>query len=152
MDESKTIKKLLEEYYQLHPEFGEQGGVSKTWFWIDIGFFKLPIPNLKGRQELVYMHDIHHILNGYNTNWSGEAAVSGWEIATGLGKGFTGWFYASLGFLVGILIRPVCVIKGFRRGLKTKGVLQLGLSKEKLLSMSLSEVKALTGHDKLNIF
>ncbi len=150
MDNSKTIAALLEAYYLKHPEFGEQGGENERWVWIDIGIGKFPIPNLKGRQELVYLHDIHHILNDYNTNWSGEAAVSAWEITTGMGKNPVGWFYAFLGLLVGGFLRPLAAYRGFKRGLKTKSVIGLQLPKEKLLSLSLNELRTLTKHNTIH--
>ena len=48
-----------------------------------IGFLILPFPNPKARQRLVYLHDVNHLLSGYDTSWVGEGEVSAWELASG---------------------------------------------------------------------
>jgi NADPH:quinone reductase-like Zn-dependent oxidoreductase len=34
----------------------------------------------------VKLHDIHHVLTGYDTTWRGKAEIGAWEIASGCGR------------------------------------------------------------------
>ena len=78
----QTVAQAVEDFYQKHG-YGEEGGIHEKYAWIKFGFFSVPIPNVDGRRNNVYLHDINHVVSGYDTTWKGESAISAWEIASG---------------------------------------------------------------------
>lgn len=77
-----TVEKAIQDFYKTH-DFGEDGGIHEKYAWIKFGFIAIPIPNLESRRSNVYLHDISHIVTGFDTTWQGESAVSAWEVASG---------------------------------------------------------------------
>ena len=55
------------------------GGAPLLPEWLTI---TLPFPNTAGRRRWVDQHDIHHILTGYPTSWSGESKLSALELGS----------------------------------------------------------------------
>lgn len=47
-------------------------GGYRRFFWLGIGRVKVPLPNLPARVRAVRLHDLHHVLTGYDTSWTGE--------------------------------------------------------------------------------
>lgn len=152
MNQTVTLRERLYQFYADHPEFGENGGTGKNdnWVWLDFGFFKFPIPNTQSRKDLVYVHDLNHIVNDYDTTWKGEVSVAGWEIATGMGKHFIGWALALFAMGFGLLVYPSYVYQGFVRGQETKGIVSLNIPKDILLGMTLGELKGMTRHHQFD--
>ena len=81
------------------------------------------------------------MLNDCDTSWKGEAKVSGWEVATGLG----GFFPVNLLVLwvigYSFFLAPTAIYRGFVKGLGQKGVLSLGMSKETLYELEVTELE-----------
>lgn len=146
----QTVRDHLKNFYGNNPEFGEEGGINEKWAWLDFGLIKIPFPNFTSRSEIIYLHDLNHVINNYDTSWKGEVSVSAWEVSTGLGRFLTGWLFASFAFGFGVLTYPRATYKAFMRGRVTKSLFQMDLPKEQLLQMPLVELKRLTRHEELN--
>ena len=43
----------------------------------------MTFPNTDSRKRAVPLHDLHHILTGYKTDWMGEAEIGAWELRAG---------------------------------------------------------------------
>jgi hypothetical protein len=52
-------------------------------FTIGIFGLKHKFPNTESRKRVVPLHDLHHILTGYGTDWLGEAEIGAWELRAG---------------------------------------------------------------------
>src|SRR5215469_14126369 len=80
-----------------------------------LGFFGLTLkfPNTKGRQSDVPLHDLHHILTGFGTDWTGEGEIGIWEIRTGC-RTFAAYFLNSGGVLMALVRSPRRVVRAFR--------------------------------------
>jgi hypothetical protein len=142
MSQSTTVKEVLQEYYSSH-FFGEDAFTSK-WAWLKVGSLKIPFPNLKQRREAIHLHDLTHILTGYDTTWTGEGEVAAWEIASGFTRHYwIGWLYAPVTFTVGCFIAPRRVAQAFRCGIGKKNLYQLRLNRDQLEQMTLGDLKAL---------
>ena len=50
-----------------------------------VKFWRLPIrfPNTKAHQWATPLHDLHHILTRFRTDWIGEAEIAAWELRAG---------------------------------------------------------------------
>lgn len=138
------IGTLLTDFYRAN-NLPEDGGENDRWFYLTFGPVHVPVPNTKGRRAIVYLHDIHHMILGYDTSWKGEAMVSAWEIATGMGKLWTGWLLSASVFVVGVWVFPKATFRAFVQGRRSRGVIALRQSKEALLAQSIPQLRQATG-------
>lgn len=109
-----TLRDARTLYFELNA-FGD-GGYNDNWVKSYIGPLPFYFPNTKARAEVVRYHDLHHILTGYETDWSGETQISAWEIATGCTRNYAAWILNLLGFAMGLGFNPKRVYKAFLRG------------------------------------
>jgi hypothetical protein len=127
-----TLQHQLENFYEVNG-YGEEGGINNNWIWLKFKYFSLPIPNVKGRRENVWRHDMLHILLNYDTSWKGETQVSGWVMGSGgWGKFYVGWLFAFAMFGIAIVFFPKSTFQSFIRGRNTLSPYLLGIEKEKL--------------------
>lgn len=127
-----TLHQSLEEFYQKHG-YGEQGGINSDWIWLKFKYFSLPIPNVKGRRENVWRHDMLHILLDYDTTWQDEGRVAAWVIGSGgWGRFYIAWVFCLSAFSVGIVFFPKSTYQAFIRGRNSRSPYLLGISQEYL--------------------
>lgn len=137
----KTVKEAIAEFYQLN-DFGEDGGVSKSFVWIKILFFSIPIPNTSSRQKNVLLHDINHLITGNDTTWKGEVGVSAFEIASGGWRShFMPWLLTLWAMGLGVVLYPSAVIAFFKKGLTMNNALTCDISREEQLSLTILELQ-----------
>ncbi len=102
--------------------FGTDGGDSLEWVPLKLWKLTIKIPNTEGRKKAVRIHDLHHVLTGYDTTWTGEAEIGAWELASGCLR----WPAATLLNLtilaIGIVIAPVRLARAWARGRQTKNL------------------------------
>lgn len=53
------------------------GGENDIFFSLTFKYFTLKLPNFKFRKDVIYIHDIQHLLYECNTSWYGESFISG---------------------------------------------------------------------------
>ncbi len=136
-----TVEESINIFYKEN-NFGEDGGASKKYAWIKFGFFSIPIPNSKSRRENVYLHDVSHIVTGYDTSWEGESSVSAWEVASGGWKKlFIPWLLTLWAMGLGALFYPKSVIKSFKKGLTMNNALTRGLTQNEIYNYKVYEFK-----------
>ena len=51
--------------------FGD-GGYTATWVKVQAGPLPIYFPNTAARVRAVRLHDLHHVVTGYDTMWTGE--------------------------------------------------------------------------------
>lgn len=140
MAPSQTAKEALEEYYRVH-YFGDEA-LTASVAWIRIGPVQIPFPNPKQRREAIELHDLTHLLTGYDTSWAGEGEVAAFELASGFpAKYWIGWIYAPITFTIGCLVAPKRVVHAFRRGLGQNNLYKLDLPREKLFARTIDSLK-----------
>lgn len=105
---------------------------------------RLKFPNTKSRKRAVPLHDLHHVLTGYKSDWMGEAEIGAWELRAGCNS-FITYFLNGGGVLVGLFLAPRRVWRAFRSA-KGQHTLYLdSLPYERLLQMSIAEVRKRLG-------
>ncbi|WP_298766339.1 hypothetical protein [uncultured Polaribacter sp.] len=135
-----TTYQALQKFYKEN-NFPIDGGESDAYFNLKFQFFTLKLPNFKFRKEVIYIHDIQHILNNCDTTWKGEAFIAGWEIGTKM------WKHIPIGFIslwamgFSLLNHPKQLLKGYKTGINTKNILDLQLKKDTLLQLPISDLK-----------
>lgn len=109
--------------------FAEQNIPEGTYeeAWARLDFFGLPfyIPNNETRARSLRVHDLHHILTGYATDFPGEAEISAWELATGCRDHYVAWVLNTVAVVMGMFVVPGRVIAAWRRGCRSRNLYHL---------------------------
>ncbi len=77
-----TLGAARADYYRING-FGDDGGDALEWVPLKILGMTLKIPNTDGRRRAVRIHDLHHVVTGFQTDLRGEAEIGAWELASG---------------------------------------------------------------------
>jgi len=109
-----TLRQARQEYFE-HNGLGD-GGYTAKWVKFQMGPIPFAIPNTEARKKAVKLHDLHHVLTGYGTTWTGEAEISAWEIASGCRGYLVAWVINFFAFIIGLVIAPRAVYRAFLRG------------------------------------
>jgi hypothetical protein len=86
------------------------------------GPFGFAFPNTAARVRSVKLHDLHHVLTGYETTWSGEAEIAAWEIASGCKGHYAAWILNFGAFAIGLYIAPRRLYRAFLRGRRSRNL------------------------------
>lgn len=132
----------LQEARQRYFETLGTSGIDYDAWWITLPIYgvHIGIPNPPAHGRALRLHDLHHVLTGYDTSILGECEISAWELAGG-----SGWYVAALGFDLagcglGLLLAPRRTLQAFARGRRSRNLFRLGYS-DALLSRSVEEVR-----------
>jgi hypothetical protein len=86
---------------------------SAPTFTIKLLGIPFTFPSTTNRKRALPLHDFHHILTGYGTNFIGEAEIGAWELRAGCNSLVTYWLNGS-GVILGLFISPPRVWRAFR--------------------------------------
>lgn len=86
---------------------------SAPTFTIKLGGIPFTYPNTAARKRALPLHDFHHILTGYGTNFIGEAEIGAWELRAGCNSFVTYWLNG-WGVVIGLFLSPRRVWRAFR--------------------------------------
>lgn len=96
--------------------FGD-GGYEDAWVTLKkVGPLSLGFPNSAARKRAIRLHDLHHVLAQYGTDWTGEAEIAGFEIGAGCGTHWAAWVLNAGALSYGVFIAPRATHRGFVRG------------------------------------
>jgi hypothetical protein len=142
MDTNLTVKEWMQVFYQ-EKMFADDAEKAR-WIYIRLGFIKIPFPNLKQRRKAIWLHDLNHLLTGYDTSWTGEGEIAAWELASGFPKTlWIGYIYPPMTFFIGLLISPCRTLTAFRSGLGQNNIYKLQIERKDLEQMKVAELKKL---------
>ena len=121
MDPSWTLADARADYYQRN-HFGADGGDSLAWVPVKALGVTFKIPNTDGRRRAVRIHDLHHVLTGYQTDLRGEAEIGAWELASGCLRWPAAQVLNTGAMMMGMLIAPRRTVRAWARGRATKNL------------------------------
>jgi hypothetical protein len=101
-------------------------------------------PSTANRKKALPLHDFHHILTGYGTNWIGEAEIGAWELRAGCNSPVTYWLNGS-GALLGLFISPRRVWRAFHAARGQRTLYRETESYASLLEMSVDGLRRRLG-------
>lgn len=143
-DDQLTVREARALYFA-GAGFAADGGYGDTWVRLKAGGRTLfAFPNTAARVRAVRFHDIHHVLTGYDTSWTGEAEIGAWELAAGCGKHYAAWILNLGAAAVGLFIAPRRVLRAFARGRRSKTLYHEEFSEE-LLERRVGELRGRLG-------
>ena len=91
--------------------------LAENWAYMNVGGYRIPMKPLYGYKKVVILHDVHHLLTGYDTNWTGEMEVAAWELGSGgCGPHWLMWGNRAFAFVLGLLTAPRATLSAFQRG------------------------------------
>jgi len=138
-DDSLSLRDALALYFETN-SFGADGGYAKKWVDIDLLGLKLKIPNTASRRKAVKIHDLHHVVTDYETDWHGETEISAFELAAGCGTYSAAWVLNLQAFFVGLFTGPRRMFAAFRRGRRCTSLYQQNFD-DTLLAATVGSVR-----------
>jgi len=96
----QSLRAARAEYFA-RAGFPADGGYGDAWVKVKIAGRFMPLfPNVAPRVRAVKLHDLHHILTGYGTSWTGEAEIAAWELASGCRSYVAAWLLNAGGLAI----------------------------------------------------
>ncbi|MCO4773188.1 MAG: hypothetical protein KDA24_24355 [Deltaproteobacteria bacterium] len=102
-------------------DFGD-GGYDQEFAEAQFGPLAYRVPNPEPRANALRLHDLHHVVTGYETDWRGEAEISAWELASGLGAQPWAWMIMLWGMFTGLVLAPRVTVRAFLRGRRSRNL------------------------------
>jgi hypothetical protein len=125
--------------------FGDEGGYHDAWvIFATLGPLKLGFPNTPGRRRAIRLHDLHHLVTGYQTDFVGEAEIGAWELAGGCGSFTAAWVLNTLALPIAALRAPARARRAWARGARARTLYDAPFD-EALLERSLGDLRAQLG-------
>lgn len=117
--DSPTLLDARERY--LHDN-GFDPDYDERWVKLKAGPFQIWFPNAPGRVRAVKLHDLHHLVTGYATTWTGEVEIAAWELASGCGRHAWAWGLNLSALPIGLVIAPRALLRAFVRGRRSRNL------------------------------
>lgn len=124
---------------------GADGGYNARWVRVETKPFPVYFPNTARRVEAAKLHDLHHIANEYAADWTGEAEIAAWEIASGCGRHLWAWFLNLGAFTVGMALFPKRLYRAFTRGRHSLNLYRDGFPESELATTLVSWLRERCG-------
>ena len=145
---SQRIADALDDYYRSH-ELPPDGGASDRWFRVRVGPLSIPLPNIPARRRAVVLHDINHLITGYDTTLSGgEMEIGAFEIGASCGRYLIAWYLDLSVLALGLVVNPRRVFAGFVRGRRSTSLYRQSIGVATLRDMTVAEVRSLLQLDQ----
>jgi len=147
--DAALIRDALAHHYVAHG-LPLDGGASNPWFNVRIGPLTLRLPNPPARRRAVVMHDINHLVTGYNTTFSeGEMAIAAFEVGAGCGRLAIVWFINLSMLALGLVVTPRAAFAAFVRGRRSASIYASDRDTTALTAMSVEHVRTILRVDSV---
>lgn len=121
METTQTLGAARAAYYERN-HFGADGGDSLAWVPLDVFGLTIKIPNTDGRRRAVRIHDLHHVVTGYDTDLRGESEIAAWELASGCLRWPAATVLNFFALALGLVIAPARLARAWARGRHTRNL------------------------------
>jgi hypothetical protein len=119
-------------------------GYTAPTFTLKILGIPRTFENPPSRQRVVPLHDLHHVITGYGTDYTGEAEIGVWELRAGCTTGIL-YFLNGMAALIGLAIAPLRTLRAWRRARGCHSLYTLDVPYDALLALTVGELRARTG-------
>jgi hypothetical protein len=138
-----TLGAARADYYRVNG-FGEDGGDALEWVPLKILGMTLKIPNTDGRRRALKIHDLHHVVTGYQTDLRGEAEIGAWELASGCLRWPAATILNLFALAMGLVLAPHRMARAWSLGRHTNNLYSEDVV-DHLLPRTVSEVRSSLG-------
>ena len=125
-DDRLKLREALAVYFEAN-NFGEDGGYNDKWVTGKFGPMPFAFPNTKARRRAVRLHDLHHLITGYDTDAVGEGEISAWEVAGSCSDHWAAWFLNLNAMCVATLFDRRAIWLAFLRGRHSRNYYSRGI-------------------------
>ena len=144
-NESQTVRQARADYFR-RAGFPPDGGDAQRRVVLRIGGVAVfAFPNTKTRRRSVKLHDIHHVLTGYDTSWTGESEIAAWELGSGCRRHWVAWVLNLGAMAIGFVIAPRRTWRAFIRGRHSGNLYGSASFDESLLDRTVAELRREVG-------
>ena len=112
-------------------------------FAIPVAGIRIRLPN----PGLLHLHDLHHVVTGYDNSLVGEGEISAFELRGGCGKPLVGFLCVS-SIAIALLLSPRRIWRAWRRARGTRSLYSGKFNYEELLTMDVAALRQLVGLEK----
>jgi hypothetical protein len=117
-------------------------GDSDPFAVVRIFYLPYPIPNTRARKRAVRIHDLNHLVSGYETDRIGELEISAWELASGGCRDYgAAWVLDLAGLLGGLMVAPSRTVRAFWTGRTQQNL--YSFEYDELLGLSIADARRL---------
>lgn len=138
---ASSVREALEKHLVasgLPPDAGD----SDPFAVVKIFYLPYPIPNTRARKRAVRIHDLNHLVSGYQTDRIGELEISAWELASGGCQDYAAaWVLDLAGLLGGLIVAPKRTVRAFLAGRSQQNL--YGFEYEELLNLTVDDARQL---------
>ncbi len=117
----------------------DERGYADRWVRLQAGPVPIWFPNTSARVRSIRVHDVHHVVTGYATTWTGEAEIGAWEIASGCADHVAAWILNLMAMPIGLAIAPAATFRAFLRGRRSANLYRAAID-DTLLDRPVPEV------------
>lgn len=117
MTDADTLLSARDRYLR---DNGFESSYEERWVKLKAGPIPIWFPNAPGRVRAVKLHDLHHLVTGYTTDWTGEAEIGAWEIASGCGSFAWAWMLNLSAIPIGLVLSPRRLFRAWVRGRRSR--------------------------------
>jgi hypothetical protein len=137
---SLTLREARAAFYQRNGFPQDGGACSERWSPLGCRDLKTYLPNFEWRRRALPVHDLHHVITGYEFSPTGEFQMSAWEFAAGRYPNSLSTLFCLPLVCIGTVARPGLTFAAFVRGRRSK-TLYAATDLSALLSRSVREVR-----------
>ena len=139
---SLTMREALDRYFQ-RSGFNADSYTAPTF---TLKFLGIPFtfPSTAGRKRALPLHDFHHVLTGYGTDWIGEAEIGAWELRAGCNE-LAAYVLNGGGVIIGLLLSPSRVWRAFRAARGQRTLYREPQAYDQLLALSVDTLRRRLG-------
>ncbi len=125
--------------------FVEPGAEAQDWYranWIRVEMWgrRVPVFPIYGFKKTLFLHDLHHLLADYGTDFRGELEIAAWELSSGGCHWHLLYWIDRLVFVtLGLVFAPIRTWRAFRRGVAHKNL--FARRPQELLPLDVEELR-----------
>jgi hypothetical protein len=114
---------------------------TDPWFRIPFGSRRVPIfKHGEALKQSLMIHDVHHVLTGYGTDFLGEVELAGWELGSGGCAAHRFMWFDRVGVaFVALFTGPRAFARAFREGRASRNLYRDDL--EALLGLDVEDLR-----------
>jgi hypothetical protein len=139
-DEQLTLREARAVFYRGNGCAQDGGAHDQTWSPLACRDLKVYLPNFQWRRRALPLHDLHHVITGYEFSPRGEFQVAAWEFAAGRYPSALSTFFCLPLVCLGAAVIPRKTFAAFIRGRHSK-TLYSPLDVDTLLDRTVGDVR-----------
>ena len=97
-----------------------ESGYTDRFVKLQLGPVPLYILNSAARVRSVRLHDVHHVLTGYDTDVAGEGEIASFELAAGCADHWAAWYLNLNALAIALPLGVPRLVRAFARGRRSR--------------------------------